>query len=259
MGFGKLSIMIPLCVAVLMARDAMALGLGAANLDSKLGQPLFARIPIFGAEGIGSEQLRVTLKPVNDPDTGAEVASVDTRNLSAVGEIGEDGLGTIYLRSSNSVHEPHLHFMLNVRWPGGQLSRAYTLLMDLPEVLSAAAVNKGTLNTLSLSNGPSSVTGRESRSAQADIIVFPGLSSRSVNRLAADKLQNVSADTAFYTTIRGDSLWSIARRVAREKGGTINEWMTRLFRNNPSAFIRSNRGLLKERVTLDLFERVEGG
>lgn len=259
MGFGKLPAMLPLCVAVLMARDAMALGLGAANLDSKLGEPLFARIPIFGAEGIGSEQVRVTLKPVTDPGTGAEVASVDTRNLSAVGEVGEEGRGTIYLRSSNPVDEPYLHFMVNVRWPGGQLSRAYTFLLDLPESLSAASVNTANLNTVPLSTSPSTITSRASLIVQTDVRGAQGLSSSSVNRLAADKLQTISVRTAFYTTVRGDTLWSIARRAAGEKGGTTNEWMTRLFRNNPSAFIRSNRNLLKERVTLDLFESVGGG
>ncbi|MEX1665770.1 type IV pilus assembly protein FimV [Zhongshania arctica] len=259
MGFGKLPAMLPLCVAVLMARDAMALGLGAANLDSKLGEPLFARIPIFGAEGIGSEQVRVTLKPVTDPGTGAEVASVDTRNLSAVGEVGEEGRGTIYLRSSKPVDEPYLHFMVNIRWPGGQLSRAYTFLLDLPESLSAVSVNTANLNTVAISNTPSTIASPARLNGQTDISVTPGLSPRSVNRPATDKQQTISADTAFYTTIRGDSLWSVARRAARAKGGTSNEWMTRLFRNNPSAFIRSNKNLLKERVTLDLFESLERG
>jgi pilus assembly protein FimV len=259
MGFGKLPAMLPLCVAVLMARDAMALGLGAANLDSRLGEPLFARIPIFGAEGIGSEQVRVTLKPVTDPGTGAEVASVDTRNLSAVGEVGEEGRGTIYLRSSNPVDEPYLHFMVNIRWPGGQLSRAYTFLLDLPESPIPVSANTASLNTVPLNNNPSTITSPASLSAQADISVAPGFSSRSVNRLATDKQQTISADTAFYTTTRGDSLWRVARRAALAKGGTTNEWMTRLFRNNPRAFIRSNRNLLKERVTLDLFESLELG
>ncbi|MBW2939281.1 type IV pilus assembly protein FimV [Zhongshania aquimaris] len=248
MGLGKLPALLPLCMAVFMARDAMALGLGAANLDSKLGQPLFARIPIFGAEGIGSEQVRVSLHSVIDPDTGVEVGSVDTRSISAVGEMGNLGAGTIYLRSNEVVNEPYLHFLITVRWPGGQLSRAYTLLLDLPDGIASAS------NTQNLNNAALSLAEPLNDSRQSASILQAALSRGAA--IENSPPQAINADTRVYTTVRGDSLWSIAQRAARAKGGGANEWMERLYLNNPRAFIRDNRNLLKERVTLDLFESV---
>jgi hypothetical protein len=248
MGLGKLPAVLPLCMAVFMARDAMALGLGSANLDSKLGQPLFARIPIFGAEGIGSEQVRVSLHSVIDPDTGVEVGSVDTRSISAVGEMGSLGAGTIYLRSNAVVNEPYLHFLITVRWPGGQLSRAYTLLLDLPDSIAS------TSNTQVLNNAALSIAGPLNERRQSASILPAALSRGGASENSPAQAMN--ADTRVYTTVRGDSLWSIAQRAARAKGGSANEWMERLYLNNPRAFIRNNRNLLKERVTLDLFESV---
>ena len=249
MGFSKLPTMLPICLAVFMAKDAMALGLGAANLDSKLGQPLFARIPIFGTEGLGSEQVRVSLQSVVDPKTGVEVGSVDTRSISAVGEIGNDGVGTIYLRSNSPVDEPYLHFLINIRWPGGELNRAYTLLLDLPENIADTSVK-----SVVIGNSDLRVTSSRNLPPQTGALVPAALTPLAVSSAAAS--QTINADTAFYTSVRGDSLWSIAKRLARAKGGNATEWMTRLYRNNPNAFIRNNRNLLKEQVTLDLFESV---
>ncbi|WP_269619154.1 hypothetical protein [Zhongshania sp. BJYM1] len=247
MGYRKLPTMLPLCLAVFMARDALGLGLGSANLDSKLGQPLFARIPIFGAEGIGSEDVRVSLRSVTDAKTGVEIGSVDTRSISAVGEMNESGTGTIYLRSNRPVEEPYLHFLISVRWPGGELSRAYTLLLDLPENLASDAVN----NTQAISTA-SSIIG--ARNTSAEVLSTVSNSSNIIRRDSA--AQSINADTSFYTSVRGDNLWSISKRVANAKGGNASVWMERLYRNNPKAFIRNNRNLLKERVTLDLFESV---
>ena len=235
----KMPAMLPLCLAVLVSQNTMALGLGPASLDSELGEPLFARIPIFRADGLGSEQLLVTLGTVKDSDSGVEIGSVDTRSITAVGQVDLDGNGTIYLRSDRPLVEPFLHFMVNVRWPNGSLSRAYTLLFDPP-------VNMPANSSLSISALP----GNEATSTPSIGRSMPlPAPSRSVSQA-----EPITANSALYTTVRGDSLWSIALRLAKVKSGSATVWMDRLFVNNPAAFIRGNHNLLKERVTLDLFE-----
>jgi pilus assembly protein FimV len=243
MGNKKLPTMLPLCFAMLVGQEAMALGLGSATLDSDLGEPLFARIPIFSAKGLSSDQLLVTLVAVRDPNSNTDVGTVDSRSLSAVGEVDGRGNGTIYLRSNGPVVEPFLHFMLNVRWPKGNLSRAYTLLLDPPATPKPIATS--TASSLAAQNFTSS----------AQIALYTGAksSARSSDR-AGGLSPEISPDSQFYTTVRGDNLWSIAQRLSRAKGGSVNVWMDRLFLNNPKAFIRGNRNLLKERVNLDLFE-----
>ncbi|MBB5188419.1 hypothetical protein HNQ57_002701 [Zhongshania antarctica] len=236
----KMPAMLPLCLAVLVSQNAMALGLGPASLDSELGEPLFARIPIFRADGLGSEQLLVTLSPVKDDGSGIEVGSVDTRAISAVGEVDLSGNGTVYLRSDRPLVEPFLHFMLTVRWPNGSLSRAYTLLFD-PPVNAAAGSAQGVsaLQNINRSSTPAIASRSESRQARPLPVA-----------------EAITAESSLYTTVRGDSLWTIALRLAKVKSGSVTLWMDRLYANNPAAFIRGNRNLLKERVTLDLFESI---
>lgn len=236
----KLPAMLPLCFAVLVGQNAMALGLGPATLDSELGEPLFARVPIFRADGLGSEQLLVTLSPVKDGDSGIDVGSVDTRSISAVGEVDLSGNGTIYLRSDRPLIEPFLHFMLTVRWPNGSLSRAYTLLFDPPiNVAQDSQSGVTALKNINLSSN-SSITSRSEPRATRSVSVA----------------EVITADSSLYTTVRGDSLWSIALRLSKVKNGSVAVWMDRLYANNPKAFIRGNRNLLKERITLDLFESI---
>ena len=239
---GKLNIplIFSISLAMIMAGEVRALGLGEANLDSKLGQPLFARIPIFNADGVGSESLRVALKSVTDEGTGVEVASIDTRAISVVGEVADDGSGTIFLRSDSPINEPFLHFLLKVRWPGGELSRTYTFLLDLPEKVIETPVVTAAPSELANEGSVSSALA----TSRQRVVDYPAAG------------QTITADTLFYSSVRGDSLWSIAKRVARAKGGTPATWMERIYQNNPTAFIRNQRNLLKERVTLDLFESI---
>lgn len=240
---GKLNIPLILSIglAMVMASEVRALGLGEANLDSKLGQPLFARIPIINAVGVGSESLRVALQSVMDEGTGVEVASIDTRSISVVGEVAGDGSGTIFLRSDSPITEPFLHFLLKVRWPSGELSRTYTLLLDLPQKVTGTQLTHTTAPSELSNEGSGS---RVLATPRQRIVDYP------------EAGQKITADTHYYSSVRGDSLWSIAKRVARAKGGTSAMWMERIYQNNPTAFIRNQRNLLKERVTLDLFESI---
>ena len=239
---GKLNIPLILSISLVMvmASEVRALGLGEANLDSKLGQPLFARIPILNAAGVGSESLRVVLQSVMDEGTGVEVASIDSRAISVVGEVADDGGGTIFLRSDSPINEPFLHFLLKVRWPGGELSRTYTFLLDLPEKVIETPVVTAAPSELANEGSVSSALA----TSRQRVVDYPAAG------------QTITADTLFYSSVRGDSLWSIAKRVARAKGGTPATWMERIYQNNPTAFIRNQRNLLKERVTLDLFESI---
>ena len=48
------------------------------------------------------------------------------------------GGGTLLITSRESVLEPYLDFLIEVRWPEGRLLREYTILLDLP-ILSGPA------------------------------------------------------------------------------------------------------------------------
>lgn len=223
---------IPLLLAVAVSPDATAMGLGRAELDSVLGKPLAARVVISGAEDLDPEQILIDVKPVWDAQSDSAMGGLDTQTLSVRSELSPSGSGVIYLRSTTPIVEPFLNFVLSVRWPTGTIEREYTLLLDLPaqapELVSAAQA--GAASTWLASGKP----------AQGN---------RSVK---SSPRQSINADASTYTTVRGDSLWRVASRIRRVRGGEQLPLMEAVYRLNPHAFVRGEKDILKESVSLNV-------
>jgi pilus assembly protein FimV len=107
--------------------------------------------------------------------------------------------GAIYLRSNGPVVELFLHFMLNVRWPKGNLSRAYTPLLDPPA--TPEQIETCTASNLAAQNITSST--------QIALFIPAKSSARSPGR-AEGLRSEISLDSQLYPTVCGDNLWSIA-------------------------------------------------
>lgn len=226
--------MIPLCLAAMVSRECLAMGLGEAQLDSRLGSPLEARVPIKGAEGLAGDQLLVKVMPVWDEQSDSAIGGLDPRIITVSSEINESGSGVIYLRSSSPIVEPFLNFVLTVRWPMGTINREYTLLLDLPSTLASFQA----LPAPGLRQAPPST---DTVAKKAPVSVRP--------RPAASE---ITADSERYFTRRGDSLWRIAARLRRARGGDQLQLMEQIFTLNPRAFVRGARDMLKESVTLNI-------
>ncbi|WP_027873865.1 type IV pilus assembly protein FimV [Spongiibacter marinus] len=223
---------IPLLLAVAVSPDAKAMGLGRAELDSVLGKPLAARVVISGAEGLDPEQILIDVKPVWDAQSDSAMGGLDTRTLSVRSELSLSGSGVIYLRSTTPIVEPFLNFVLSVRWPTGTIEREYTLLLDLPAQApeQASVVQAGAASTRLASVKP----------AQG-------------NRPAKSSPRRpINADVSTYTTVRGDSLWRVASRIRRARGGEQLPLMEAVYRLNPHAFVRGEKDMLKESVSLNV-------
>lgn len=226
-------IFIPLIMAAVVSRESAALGLGRAELDSALGRPLEARISISGAQDLDASQLLVSVQGIWDEDDESALGGLDTRTLTVTSEISETGEGLIYLRSSAPIVEPFINFVLAVRWPTGTIKREYTLLLDLPEQASAIPVGG------QLQSAPESVA--VSRSPK------PQPRPRPLNQR-----QDFSHSAARYTTVRGDSLWRIAARIRRARGGEQLAIMEQVYHLNPQAFVGGQRAMLKESIELNI-------
>ena len=223
---------IPLLLAVAVSPDATAMGLGRAELDSVLGKPLAARVVISGAEGLDPEQILIDVKPVWDAQSDSAMGGLDTRTLTVRSELSPSGSGVIYLRSTTPIVEPFLNFVLSVRWPTGTIEREYTLLLDLPAQApeQASVVQAGAASTRLASGKP----------AQGNRPAKPS------------PRRPINADVSAYTTVRGDSLWRVASRIRRARGGEQLPLMEAVYRLNPHAFVRGEKDMLKESVSLNV-------
>ena len=229
----RIPALIPLCLAAMVSREALALGLGSAELESRLGSPLQARIPLRSMEGLDPEQLLISVQPVWDEGSDSVIGGLKPGDIQVSIYRDEQGRAQITLNSAEPIVEPFLNFMLNVRWPQGSLNREYTLLLDLP----TTAASFQALPAVSQSSTE-----------------LPGMTAADVNtaNVAATSATPITASTRTYLTQRGDSLWSIAARLRRERGGDQQVLMEQIFALNPNAFIRNARHLLKESATLNI-------
>lgn len=104
-----------------------ALALGELELKSYLNQPLNVIIPLVFAKE--NELVGLTLN-VRRPDEQASVLQA-WHNLKV--EIVENEGNQPYLKisSKDTLREPVLSFVLDMRWSSGRIQRNYSLLLDL--------------------------------------------------------------------------------------------------------------------------------
>src|SRR5450755_1028921 len=121
-----------------------ALGLGEIHLNSSLNQPMNADIDLIAASPDELTALRATLAG-RDSFTryGIDRPSFLSTLTFKVGK-GKDGRDALLVRSTDSVPEPFVTFLVEVNWARGRLMREYTVLLDPPvytpgETASSAA------------------------------------------------------------------------------------------------------------------------
>lgn len=117
---------------VLFPMAGYPLGLGKLKVRSALNEPLSAEIEFTSITEAELKGLSATLASrVDFEAAGAE-------RLPFLGEIKfnvtqqQNGRYVLELKTEQPVHEPFLHLLLQVEWPGGRLVREYTALIDPP-------------------------------------------------------------------------------------------------------------------------------
>ena len=223
--------------------NAAALGLGDIELKSALNQPLVAEIELLSATPAEMEELKVSLAA---PDAFAK-AGIDrplfltkfrfdvTRNAQ--------GKPVLMVTSRKPVREPFLDFMLELSWSKGRLLREYTVLIDPPVTMPAAA--PAVAQAPAATAAPAAAAPRAAAPAPASA---PAVYSRAP----------VSAAPGEYgPTKRNDTLWRIAEQVRPDSGVSIEQTMLGLLRANPQAFYGNNINNLKAGYILRIPSREE--
>ncbi|WP_426415277.1 type IV pilus assembly protein FimV [Aestuariirhabdus sp. LZHN29] len=118
---------LPWVFCLLLSGPALAVGLGELQAETRLGQQLNARISIDpGGANISLNELQASVLPPG-PDAAPE--STHYSYQVTVEEAKGDGF-RVRIRSRRPIAEPYLELRVQLRWPGGLLTREYTLLLD---------------------------------------------------------------------------------------------------------------------------------
>lgn len=247
--------LLPLCIAASLlsglSMEVAAIGVGEIHLQSFLGAPLQAEIPLNHLGELSVDQLKVQLG--SQDDYGA--MGVDYAYLHSqfkIEPIIKNGQGYVRISTREPITEPYLNFVLNLRWPQGQLVREFTVLLDPPtqavaSVPAAAPTTATTAATEAADQSPAAAANKETPVAPRRR--HERATTRAVTTATETAPASVSSEGR-YTIQRGDSLWRIANRMHAQ--APVEQVMAAIQANNPAAFINGNPNLLKEAVTIAL-------
>ena len=248
-----------------------ALGLGEIHLNSALNEPMNAEIDLISA---GPEELAALRATLAGKDSFARYGIDKPPFLNTLSfKVGKskEGRDVLLVRSTDSIPEPFVTFLVEVNWARGRLMREYTVLLDPPvytpgERASTAAPVTAASSAPSTSAAPPATR----RTPAAGVTPTPtppvraGRSSR-VTRTPSDSVATPAPLAAApddsgattgtlsgnsYHVGKGDTLTKIARSL--HSGGSqadIDQTMIAVYRANPDAF-GGNINILKQGAVL---------
>jgi len=264
-----------LLLALLLAGEARALGLGDIRLQSALNEPLRAEIELISAtpEELANLTIRVATAETFER-YGIDRPGYLARMTFQIVASGRTDGNVVRVSTPEPVTEPFLTFLVEAVWSRGRLLREYTVLLDPPTFVrepatQAPAVVTAPTRTAPADSGrieraapiPAPAPEREATPAPAPRRVTPPSTVQAdepsfepapvdepvvVDEPAAEpsarsgiesqsRFDDVSAGGE-YLVQRGDTLWSIATRVRPDSRVTINQTMLAIYEANREAF-----------------------
>jgi len=211
----------------LASASVAALGLGEIDLKSSLNQPLNAEIELLSATASELEEAKVTIGSAEAFAKAGIDRPVYLSKLRFKVKTNADGKPVVLITSRDVVREPFLDFLVELSWSKGRLLREYTVLIDPPVTMPAAAPVP------------------QAPAAQSASRYAPAAPARRVTHTAEMPLAATAAPGEYGPTRRNDTLWKIAQQVRPDTGVSIEQTMQGLLRANPEAFIGNNINDLK--------------
>jgi pilus assembly protein FimV len=241
-----------------------ALGLGEIHLNSSLNEPMNAEIDLLAAAPDELAALRATLAG-KDAFTRYGIDKPPFLNTLSfkVGK-SKEGRDVLLVRSTESIPEPFVTFLVEVNWARGRLMREYTVLLD-PPVYSPGERASSAAPVTAASSAPTTPAAPPRRAPAASAATpadstpsKPARVSRAA-RAPSDTGSAAPSDSGeatgtlsgnSYHVGKGDTLTKIARSL--HSGGSqadIDQTMIAVYRANPDAF-GGNINILKSGAVL---------
>ena len=243
---------------------AWGLGLGEIHLNSALNEPMNAEIDLIAAGPEELTALRAALAP-KDAFTryGIERPPFLSTLTFKVGK-SKDGRDVLLVRSTDSIPEPFVTFLVEVNWARGRLMREYTVLLDPPVYspgerassaapVSAASTPPAAAPTPRAKPAPaatpapsaetaappapaprSSHAGRSASHASSAAATAPSTAATSTPSAGGTEAPSVSEGS--YRVAQGDTLSKIAHSLHAGSRADLDQTMIAIYRTNPDAF-----------------------
>lgn len=244
----------------LMATHCWAAGLGELVTHSNLGDSFYGKISLLGLPDADNDTVKAGIASFKVYQSlGLEYDPALAQMQLTVENNGQEGF--VILTTSRRVLAPILNIVVLVETSGGKLQRSYSVLLDLPGEGNDAGLshNSDLRPTISQSPQPGVAVGNsESTMLHPDKKAVSKMASgpRHLGQLppvavAAAKPSNEMA-IHYGPVQRGESLSSIAKRMALATHLNESDVMQALWRENPDAFINGNIDLLRQAAILKL-------
>jgi pilus assembly protein FimV len=257
--------------ALLSPATLWALGLGEIRLNSSLNQPFDADIELIAPTREELADLKVSLASNElfqryELDRPAYLSS-----FSFTVSRGRDGNVIVKVRSSRSITEPFVTFLVEANSSRSRLLREYTVLLDPPMFMPSqpsaqapvTAPQSGVRNEGRIERAPTPTPVPSPRAAEPERPVpSPEPVAREEQPAREEPSSRSSAAPAAiggtYNVQRNDTLSGIASQIQPGSGRrVINQTMIALFRANPRAFAGDNINRLRAGSVLRVPELAE--
>jgi pilus assembly protein FimV len=228
------AVLLPAVTALTYSAGAWSLGLGDAEVESFLNQPLRARIELIHGEDDDLSTVSARLASADDYELiGASLDAIPVPIRFSLQD--PDGDAYILATSKLAISDPIVRLIVEVNWARGRLLREYTLFLDPPTVQDSAPPPRVDL-----------------RAAPPAVEVARAETARPAPAPAAPRVAAPSTPPGeSYGPVKsGDTLWDIATDWSRGSGLNVNKVMIAIQRENPQAFARGNINLLKRGAIL---------
>jgi pilus assembly protein FimV len=234
---------------------AWSLGLGEAQVDSFLGEPLEVKIELITRPGDDLASISASLASAEDYQMiGASRDDISVPLQFTIYGIdsGSGGNAYIAVASNLAVSNPVVRLILEVNWSSGRMLREYTLFLDPPTYRQPAPAPRTEVEEMTevqpADAPPVEIqsTAEEQPSQLSQPSSGTTTSSESVNRDDAI----ISGGDEYGPVQSGDTLWRIAKDWSAGSGLSLNKVMLAIQRENPQAFSRNNINLLQRGAIL---------
>jgi len=257
-------------LCALLPLTSQALGLGRLKVHSALNQPLNAEIEFTSLAEAETRGLSIGLASRGDFAAAGIDRAEHLAQIKFTVHRRADGRYVLQLTTPTPFREPFLHVLLQLDWTGGRLVREYTALIDPPTVVAAKAPPVETPRTVvpktepgaplapaeivpltpavtDESLGPSaepgvtlSADGWPSEAGEGAATVAPRVAAPRAAAKGRIGPAPSWARTARHTVRRGETLWSISKKVLRDPKVSIQQAALAIYRHNPDAFYDDN-------------------
>ena len=235
--FNALVLLIVLLLSVIWSAPVSALGMGAANTESHIGEPLSVHIPIFNVKD--PNNLSVILQRTD--------VSVSETQLQAKIEHLNFQLG-IRITSLQPTTEPYMSFVVEVVDGTDVSSKDFTVLLDLKSGRQAARLD------ITAQQEPRQIIVDNQIQQPATLqnnFSAPTNSTVSGSILGPyDWAQAGQVPESFGPVLDGQSLWRVARRINEALGVSIDQMMWSLYELNRDQFSTDSITSLKAGAVL---------